>query len=111
MTDRTIFMLVRATQAWLAMPPPDRFAFLEAAIRPILKAHPAVSLRFFDSEFYSARVSDVLMWETADLGAYELVVERLRETLFWDHYFEVLDILPAVENAYATNYQQPALTA
>lgn len=40
-----------------------------------------------------------------------MVVERLRETRFWDHHFEVLDILPAVEIAYATNYQQAALTA
>ena len=100
----TIFMLVRALPVWLALPPSERFAFFDAAIRPLLAQNPAVTLRFYDAEFYDARVSDLFVWETTDQAAYRALVEGLRETLFWDHYFQIVDILPAIENAYATHY-------
>jgi hypothetical protein len=31
-------------------------------------------------------------------------VEELRETLFWGHYFEVVQILACIEDAYALHY-------
>lgn len=71
----TVFMLVRTTPAWLAPAPEGRFAFLGERIRPILRAHPAVRLRFYDAEVYTARFSDVLAWETDDLREYQAVVE------------------------------------
>jgi hypothetical protein len=40
-----------------------------------------------------------------------MVVEALRETPFWDRYFDIVEILPGVENAYAKNYDRDALTA
>ena len=98
------FMLVRATNHWLALRPPQRFAFVTDVIGPILERHPDVSMRFFDSEAFSARVSDVVLWETADLLAYQAVVEDLRETDFWGHYFEVVEILASIENGYARHY-------
>ena len=100
----TIFMLVRTTREWLALKTDDRFAFVEREVAPLIAAQPAVTMRFYDSEFYNARVSDVLVWETTDRHAYELVVEGLRETAWWDRYFEVVEILPAVENAAVSNY-------
>ena len=100
----TIFMLVKTTKAWLAMNPPARFAFLGDVVVPILKAHPAVKLRFFDAEGFNARVTDVAVWETTDLSAYQKLVDRLRETPFWDGYFEIVEIVPAVENGYAATY-------
>ena len=57
-------------------------------------------MRFFDTEFYSSDTSDVVVWKSSDLRAYETVVEDLRDTLFWDHYFTVGPILLGVENAY-----------
>ncbi len=65
----------------------------------------------FDTEFYTTRVTDLWMWETTSRHAYELVVEELRETPFWDNYFSIVELLPAVENAAARNYQRPTLTA
>jgi Darcynin, domain of unknown function len=67
-------------------------------------------LRFFDVEFYSARVTDIWQWDAVDHHAYELVVEDLRETPFWDRYFSVVEILPGVENAYAKNYGRQAFS-
>ena len=101
---RHVFMLVRATPEWLALPPPDRFGFLDREVRPLLTRHPAVRLRFFDCEAYNARVSDVVLWETDDLAAWDSLVDGLRETAFWGRYFEVREILPAVENGYARHY-------
>ncbi|MCA2977046.1 MAG: darcynin [Myxococcaceae bacterium] len=98
-------MLVKTTTAWLAKPPKERFAFLGASIEPILARHPAVKMRFFDAEAFSARVSDVIVWETQALGEYQAIVEALRETEFWGTYFEVVDIIPSIENAYASHYE------
>ncbi len=97
-------MLVHTTPEWLRLAPAERFAFVDDTIRPLLARHPAVSMRFFDAEAFSARYTDMLLWETDDLLAYGAVVEELRETPFWDTYFEVVDIVPAVENGYARHY-------
>ncbi len=100
----TFFMLMRTTNAWLSLSPEQRFQFLGEKIEPILKAHPAVKMRFFDSEAFSGRYSDVVMWETKEIGEYQSIVEGLRETAFWGTYFDVLEIVPAIENAYADHY-------
>ncbi len=100
----SIFMTLKATPAWLALPPAQRFGFLDATIRPLLAAHPAVALRYFDAEAYSAQVSDVALWETDDLAAYHSVVEALRETRFWDDYFAVVAIIPSIESGFAQHY-------
>ncbi|KRB52386.1 MAG: darcynin family protein [Pseudomonadota bacterium] len=102
----TVFMLIKTTPAWLALPPKARFAFFDAHVRPLLAARPQVRLRYFDAEFYTARCTDVMMWETSDQSAYRAIVEELRETLFWDHYFQIVEIVPAVEDAYADHYDQ-----
>lgn len=100
----TVFMLVKSTPAWLKLPPKERFAFLESDIAPILAAHPEVKLKFYDSEAYNSTITDVMVWETKDLRRYQSVVENLRESDFWDTYFEVREILPSLQNAYAMHY-------
>jgi hypothetical protein len=105
----TIFMQVKTTSAWLALSPERRFAFLGDTIEPILAQHRSVRMRFFDTEFYAADVTDVIVWETNNLAEYQAIVEALRETPFWGEYFEVVSILPGVENAYADAYDRPAV--
>lgn len=107
----TIFMLVKTTARWLALAPSERFAFLEKTIKPVLGKHRDVRMRFFDVEAFNARTSDVIMWETTNLLRYQSLVEHLRETPFWDHYFEVLEILPRLENAYADHYDVAPVAA
>ena len=102
--ERTIFMLVRALPAWLALAPAARFAFVDETVRPLLEAHRGVRLRYFDAEAWNARVSDVIMWQTRDLAAFEAVVEALREGPFWGTYFDVVEIIPALEDGFAIHY-------
>jgi hypothetical protein len=108
----TVFMLVKTTPEWLGFPEERRNELARAQLTPILKKHAAgVALRFFDVEFYSARVTDIWMWDAKDHHSYQLLVEELRESPFWDRYFEVVEILTGVENAYAKNYNREVLTA
>ena len=102
--NHAFFMLVRTTTTWLALAPKDRFGFRDTVIKPILARNPEVSMRFFDSEAFNSRFSDVIMWETSSVLAYQAVVEELRETSFWDTYFEVAEIVASIENAYAHHY-------
>jgi hypothetical protein len=99
-----IFMLVKTTPAWLALDPKARFAYLEKDVQPLLEEHAAVRMRFYDTEAYNSRVTDVIVWDTTDLAQYQSLVEKLRETRFWGTYFEVVEILPGLENAYAAHY-------
>jgi|SRR5580698_3773284 hypothetical protein len=108
----TVFMLVKTTPEWLAFPPEERFRQLTTHVEPIVRRHhPKVSFRFYDVEFYTARVTDIWIWDVTDHHAYEMVVEELRETPFWDRYFQIVEILPGVENAYAKNYGRTPLAA
>jgi len=108
----TVFMLVKTTPEWLGFSIDERFKLLAAQMEPILRKHQTkVTLRFYDVEFYSARVTDLWVWEATDHQAYELLVEDLRETPFWDRYFQIVEILPGVENAYAKNYNRTPLAA
>jgi len=108
----TIFMLVKTTRSWLDKTIDERFAWGDAVLEPILKKHAEnVSLRFYDVEFYTARVTDIFVWEAKDRHAYEMLVEDLRETDMWDGYFEIVEILAGVENAYADNYNRKTLAS
>jgi Darcynin, domain of unknown function len=99
--NHVYFMLLKTTTSWLQIPIAQRFEFLDEIIKPILIQHPTVNMHFFDSEAFSGRFTDVLMWETAEIGEYQALVEQLRSTLFWGTYFEIVEIVPAIENAYA----------
>src|SRR5437764_14262804 len=101
----TAFILVKTTPEWLGLTVAQRVKAFETEIRPVITEKVAgVRSRFFDTEFYSARVTDVWVWDAVDHQAYQLLIDALRETPFWDRYFEVAEILVGVENGYARNY-------
>ena len=108
----TVFMLVKTTPEWLGFSIEERFRLMAEHVEPVLKQYrPQVRLRLYDVEFYSARVTDLWVWDVTEHHAYELVVEALRETPFWDRYFQIVEILPGVENAYADNNGRAPLAA
>jgi Darcynin, domain of unknown function len=108
--NHVFLMHLKTTRAWLDLPPQDRHAFTDSTIRPILVANPAVTMRYFESEAFSADVTDTAMWETNDILAYQAVVEELRETPFWDHYFEIVQILACIEDAHALHYHEDPIS-
>lgn len=101
----TAFLLVKTTPEWLALTPKERAAAFATQVVPAIEAKTAgVRSRFYDTEFYSARVTDVWVWEADDHHAYQLLIDALRETPFWDRYFEIVDLLVGTENGYARTY-------
>jgi hypothetical protein len=108
----TAFMLVKTTPEWLAMTVGQRIEAFRTEIVPAVEEKTkGVRSRFYDTEFYSARVTDVWVWEAVDHEAYQLLVDALRETPFWDRWFEVAEILVGVENGYARNYGVDAVAS
>jgi hypothetical protein len=104
----TVFMLVKTTNTWLQLDPKGRFDFLNETIQPILESHPNVKMRFFDCEAFSGKASDIIVWETSDLYSYQHLIDKLRESDFWGTYFDVIEIIPSIENAYAEIYKVKA---
>ncbi len=99
---QTIFMLLASQPSWLQLGRKARQEFIAAKVAPILARYPAVTLRFFDSEAFSGRCTDVAVWETTDLRRYGFLIDALRDTAFFAApYFVVVDIIPALEDSYA----------
>jgi Darcynin, domain of unknown function len=101
----TAFMLVKTTPEWLALTVQERLeAFTTQVVPAIQSKAKDVTSRFYDTEFYSTRVTDVWVWEARDHQSYQLLIDALRETPFWDRYFEIVDLLVGTENGYARTY-------
>lgn len=100
MTRWAIFVHLRTTPAWLALPRAERGRIAGAAFAAALP-DDRVSLRYFDAEAFSGRCTDVAMFETTDLAAYYFAIERLRDSpLFTTPYFEVAEIIPTIEDGF-----------
>lgn len=82
---------LNTTSEWLAMSVEQRLNAFKTEIRPaIQKQGDDIRLCFYDTEFYSARVTDIWVWEARSHKAYQLLIDALRETPFWDRYFEIV---------------------
>jgi len=98
----TVFMLLKTRPDWLALNRTDRARIAGEAFASALP-DDRVRLRYFDAEAFSGKCTDVAMFETDDLQAYYFAVERLRDTPLFSHpYFEVVEIIPAMEDGFRT---------
>ena len=100
MQTLTAFFFLHATRRWLDLSRAERAHALDTQLRPLLAAHPSVQLRYFDAEAWSAEVSDVMLWQYTDPVAFFDLVEALRDTPLWGGWFEVRQILHAIEDGY-----------
>ncbi|MFR9729118.1 darcynin family protein [Saccharopolyspora sp. MS10] len=108
----TAFLLIKTNRAWLDLSVPERVAAFQENVLPTIEDKAEdVRWRYYDTEFYSARVTDIWVWEARDHDTFQLVIEALRETPFWDHYFEIVEIIVGVENAVTKNYGTEILAA
>ncbi len=94
----TIFILLRATRAWLRLSHADRAAAGRDAFGG---GFEGMTVRYFDAEAFTGRCSDVLVVETASLADHRRLMDRLRDSaIFTEPYFEVVDIIPSIEDTY-----------
>lgn len=101
----TIFVLLKATPQWLAHSIEQRASIANDCLHHSM-TDDRVTMRFYDAEAFSGTCSDLAVFETTDLQAYYFVMERVRSTpMFSAPYFEVIEIIPAVENGYQS-FQQ-----
>ena len=106
----TTFFMVKTSPEWLGFTFETRLGHARKTFQPILKDFKGrVRLKWYDVEFYTAKISDIWMIESKDHHSYQLFCERLRETPFWDRFFLVHDIFPGELNAWAKNYEVEAL--
>jgi hypothetical protein len=95
------FVMVTATSKWLQLARPERARLAEAHLIAPVRDRPGLSLRYFDAEAFSARCSDVMMLETDDPASYYYFIEALRDSpLISESYFELVEILPTIEEGF-----------
>jgi len=98
----TFFVHLRALPAWLALPRAERNHFNEQVLTPIFARYPAVKVRWYDVEAFTARASDIAVFETASLQDYYFVIDAISDTAVCTvPYFEFVEIFPAVEDGFA----------
>ncbi|MCY1126837.1 hypothetical protein OU426_08230 [Frigidibacter sp. RF13] len=96
----TFFLLLKARPEWLALPR-DRRGILAADAFAASRLNEIGQVRHFDVEAFSTMASDLMMITTDNPGAYYFAMERLRDTpLLTVPYFDIVAILPAVENGF-----------
>lgn len=102
MPPYTILILLSATPQWLALSRSERTLFYERSILPLFKQlNSSLSVRFFDSEYFHARISDFLIISATELDQYKLLIELLRDSpVYAVPYFTVQDIVIGQENLF-----------
>lgn len=98
----TFFVLLRATKEWLSLSRAERNQFVTEHLHPLFAKYTGVKVRFYDSEAFSTRCSDIAVFETAELQQYYFLMDGLRDSkVFTVPYFEFLEIIPAIEGGFA----------
>lgn len=96
------FLLLTASPAWLALDRPERERVVAHELQPIFARHRhAVTARYYDTEAYTARASDLLMLEFDDPGAHVALIDELRSSsIFSVPYFTLSDLLVGKQAAW-----------
>lgn len=96
-----IFILLRTLPVWLALARTERAKIADAAFAECLKACPDFSFRYFDAEAFSGTCTDIMMVPVRDMTSHAFALEALRDSpLFSVPYFEIVDIIPTLEDGY-----------
>lgn len=98
----TILLLLNATPQWLSLSREARSDFFKKHVIPVFREiGRSTQVKFYDSEYFHASVSDFLIIHTSDIGDYKLLIEKLRDSKVYSApYFEVKDIILGQENAF-----------
>lgn len=97
----TFFVHMKATKSWLLLPEQKREAYVTDELVPMLAKYPQVTIKFYDVEAFSAKCSDIAVFETEHLEAYLSLMDDIRNSkITTTPYFETVDVFPAK----VTNY-------
>lgn len=95
------FTLLRATPAWLRLTRERRRVLAAEHLAPLLAGNGGLTMRYFDAEAFTALCSDVMMTETDNPQNHYFFMERLRDSpLISEPYFEVVQVVPAIEDGF-----------
>jgi hypothetical protein len=106
-TDRclTAFIHVKTSPEWLSFTIPERVEKINGSLRRILKDFSdSIIFRWYDTEFYTAKVTDIMVMDCKDPFVYQHFLDKLRETEFWDKWFIVEEIIIGELNAASKTY-------
>ena len=96
-----IFIQLQASDAWLRLQRSERNALTERHVGASLAKYPALRMRYFDAEAFSASCSDLILIETGDLTQYYDFMETLRDSpIIATPYFKVVQIIPSIEDGF-----------
>ena len=97
-----VFLGVKYSSDWLKLSRAQRNAFNESTVYPIIaKYAERVTLRFFDAEAFSAKISDFILIETKNLKDYYYFIEELRDTdLFRKDLLKIVDVHIGIEEGH-----------
>ncbi|MEZ3498297.1 darcynin family protein [Pantoea sp. KPR_PJ] len=96
----TVFVLLKTTTEWLRLARAERNRIADAVLADVL-SDGTVTLRMFDAEAFTTKCTDVAMFQAEDMRAFYFTIERLRDSvLITTPYFEMVDIIPAIEEGF-----------
>lgn len=85
----------------LFLPREKRAEFSTQKLEPTFEKYPTVKVRWYDVEAFSAKATDIAVFETTPLQDYYFVIDAIRDSEFCTvPYFEFVEIIPAIENGY-----------
>jgi hypothetical protein len=101
----TAFIHVKTSPEWLSFTIPERVEKINGSLRRILKEFSdSVIFRWYDTEFYTAKVTDIMVLDCKDPFVYQHFLDKLRETEFWDKWFTIEEIIVGEQNAASKTY-------
>ncbi|MCJ8300632.1 MAG: hypothetical protein MJK13_17095 [Pseudomonadales bacterium] len=97
----SFFVHMNATKEWLSLSRDARDAFFCGTIAGLVSAYPSVSMRLYDAEAFTAKCSDIAVYETEIIQDYYFLMDALRDSkIYTVPYFEIEDIFPAIEEGF-----------
>lgn len=94
------FLFLTATPDWLVLTEQERDRVVAEELQPALAHHrDAVRIRYYDTEAYSARASDVVMLEFDTPGAHAKLIDELRSSPIFSKPYFILEELLVGEQA------------
>ncbi|MGO3346120.1 MAG: darcynin family protein [Marinomonas sp.] len=97
----TFFVHMNARKEWLRLSREERNQYFGEIQKEIFSKYPSVSIRLYDVEAFTTKCSDITVYETANIQDYYFLIEELRDSkIYTVPYFDIIDIIPAIEDGF-----------